>query len=170
MWTYKCVNQRCVRQHHSDNKIEKRIPFTTCSMLCGSYTKIWPEPTKSFIGISANSFSLNDIQFKIKTPFKNVEGLLESAFSIFLEEIKTIIHSFNGKIEELDRKSSTAVYGNHINKEHPSTHKSFSSHRRHNLTNFNIFVYVLKTSDIHLTFNTDECYNLTMISESILYK
>lgn len=136
-------------------------------MLCGSYTKIWPEPTKSYIGISANSFSLNDIKFKIRTPFKNVESLLESAFSVFLEEVKTIVQSFNGKIDELNNKggaSSTVKSQN--SKEHSTTDRSFhSSHRRHNLTNVNIFLHVLKTSDIHLTFNTDECYNLTLISK-----
>ncbi|XP_070499454.1 probable beta-hexosaminidase fdl [Chironomus tepperi] len=167
-WTYKCVNQRCVRQHYSssNNNNEKRIPFSTCSMLCGSYTKIWPEPTKSYIGISANSFSLNDIKFKIRTPFKNVESLLESAFSIFLEEVKTIVQSFNGKVDELNNKGTSSTAKSQNSKEHSTTDRSYhSSHRRHNLTNVNIFLHVLKTSDIHLTFNTDECYNLTLINE-----
>ncbi|KAG5678977.1 hypothetical protein PVAND_008592 [Polypedilum vanderplanki] len=156
-WTYKCVNQKCVRQHYS-NKNEKRVPFTSCSMLCGSYSKIWPEPTKSYIGTSANSFNLNDVQFKIKTPFKNVENLLESAFSIFMEEIKDIFHSSSDrKTEEVSKSSTTANY-----KERSPLD---TKHRRHNLTNVNIFLYVIKTSEIHLSLTTDECYNLTMINE-----
>lgn len=131
-------------------------------MLCGSYSKIWPEPTKSFIGTSANSFSLNEVQFKIKTPFKNVENLLEGAFSIFLEETKDIFHSSDRKTEEAGKSSTTVTY----NKEHSSA-ESKTPGRRHNLTNVNIFLYVIKTSEVHLSLATDECYNLTMISEYI---
>lgn len=161
-WTYKCVNARCVRQHYA-NRNEKRITFPTCSMLCGTHTKIWPEPTKSYIGTSANSFNLNDVQFKIKTPFKNVESLLEGAFSIFLEEIKDISHSSERKTEEVYKSSTTTTY----NKEQHSSleNKKYTTSRRHNLTTVNIFLNVIKTSDIHLTLNTDECYNVTMISE-----
>jgi hypothetical protein len=130
-------------------------------MLCGSYSKIWPEPTKSYIGTSANSFNLNDVQFKIKTPFKNVENLLEGAFSIFLEEIKDIFHSSDRKTEEASRSSTTAAYG----KEHSSLESRHAPSRRHNLTNVNIFLYVVKTSEVHLSLATDECYNLTMISK-----
>lgn len=132
-------------------------------MLCGTYTKIWPEPSKSFIGTSANSFSLSDVQYKIKTPFKNVESLLEGAFSVFMEEIKDIFHSSDVKTEEYDKTSTTSYNNNNNNKEHLSSNKP--SNKRHNLTTVNIFLYVLKTSDIHLSLNTDECYNLTMISK-----
>lgn len=152
-------------------------------MLCGAYTKIWPEPSKSFIGTSANSFSIADVQYKIKTPFKNVEFLLESAFSIFMEEIKDIFHSSDSKTEKIDKISSISSSSTSSltsNNEHSSTldYKINSNinrdniinnnNKRHNLTTVNIFLNVIKTSEIHLSLSTDECYNLTMISK--LYK
>jgi beta-acetyl hexosaminidase like len=121
-------------------------------MLCGGYAKIWPEPTKAFIGTSVNSFHLNEVQYKIKTPFKAVQHLLENAFAVFLSEVRQISHE---KTEETE-KSSTGSYKDH--------HSYYT--RKHNLTTVNIFLNVLKTSDIHLTLSTDECYNLTMTSES----
>lgn len=148
-----------MRQHYAAEKSnEKRIPFATCSMLCGGYTKIWPEPTKSYIGTSANTFSLLNVQYKIKTPFKNVENLLESAFSVFTDELHKIFHS--SSMSDESSSSTTRLYKD----DRQSSLDYAQMHRKHsnNHTAVNIFLYVLKTSDVHLTLNTDECYNITI--------
>jgi hypothetical protein len=126
-------------------------------MLCGPST-IWPEPTlKSMIGTSASSFRLNDVQYKVQTPFRHVENLMESAFSIFLTEIKHIQHSASGKTEEKSKTSTTKMSRDSTVEQHTEA----TNHRR-NLTSVNIYVNVIKTSDVHLTLATDECYNITM--------
>lgn len=131
-------------------------------MLCGSQT-LWPEPTgKSLIGTNANSFQLNDVRYKVQTPFRNVEYLMESAFSIFLEEVKQIQHASGGRPNEETVKSSTKSYRDVA---YSSSMASTSSMRRRNLANVNIYVNVIKTADVHLTLNTDECYNVSMSSK-----
>lgn len=163
-WTYKCINHRCVRHHYAAEKSnEKRVTFASCSMLCGGYTKIWPEPTKSYIGTSANSFNLLNIQYKIKTPFKNVENLLEKSFSVFMDELHKISHSSMVEENSGVGSSTTRLYKD----DRQSSLDYTSVHRKHNnnQTTVNIFLYVLKTSDVHLSLSTDECYNLTMTRE-----
>jgi hypothetical protein len=133
-------------------------------MLCGGYTKIWPEPTRSYIGTSANSFSLMNVQYKIKTPYKNVENLLESAFSVFMDELHKIFHSSSASASDDGSTSSstTRLYKDErqTQLEFASSHSSKKYNNNHSTVN--IFLYVLKTSDIHLTLSTDECYNLTL--------
>lgn len=133
-------------------------------MLCGTQT-LWPEPTgKALIGTNANSFRLTDVQFKVQTPFRNVESLMESAFSIFLEEIKQIKRASGGKSSDEDAlKTSTRSYRD-VTYSSNRVEQSRTHHRR-NLTTVNIYVNVIKTADVHLTLNTDECYNITMSSK-----
>lgn len=161
-WSYKCVNHRCVRTHYS-NKDEKRTTFLTCSMLCGSQT-LWPEPSiKSLIGTNAVSFHLNDVQYKVQTPFKNVENLMESAFSVFVDEVRQIKHASGGSSDD-ELKSSTKSYRESTFSS--STRAGTSTSPKRNLTTVNIYVSVVKTADVHLTLSTDECYNITMSSKS----
>lgn len=164
-WSYKCMNHRCVRQHYI-NKEEKRTTFMTCSMLCGSQT-LWPEPTvKSLIGTNANSFRLTDVQYKVQTPFKSVESLMESAFSIFLEEIKQIRHASGGTAsEDTTPRSSTRSYRD-VTYSSSGARIDTVSHPRRNLTTVNIYINVIKTADVHLSMHTDECYNMTMSSKT----
>jgi beta-hexosaminidase Fdl len=152
-----------VRTHYS-KKDEKRTTFLTCSMLCGTQT-LWPEPSgKALIGTNANSFRLTDVQYKVQTPFKSVESLMESAFSIFLEEINQIRRASSGKSTDDDGlKTSTRSYKD-VTYPGSKVEKSQTHHRR-NLTTVNIYVNVIKTADVHLTLNMDECYNITMSSE-----
>lgn len=129
-------------------------------MLCGSQS-LWPEPTiKSLIGTNANSFNLNDVQLKVQTPFKNVETLTESAFSVFLEEVRTLKKSSGDRSDGDEFRTSTKSYRDVTNS---GSHAD--SHRR-NVTAVNIYVYVIKTADVHLTLGVDECYNITMSSKS----
>lgn len=94
---------------------------------------------------------------------------MESAFSIFLEEIKQIKLSSGGKSTDDDSlKTSTKSYRD-VTQSGSKVEQSQTHHRR-NLTIVNIYVNVIKTADVHLTLNTDECYNITMSSkETTLY-
>jgi beta-acetyl hexosaminidase like len=128
-------------------------------MLCGPQT-LWPEPSiKSLIGTNANSFQLNDVRYKVQSPFKNVENLMESAFSVFVEELKQIVHSSGGKTSDFLPRTSTRSF-----KDSSYSSVTSSTHRK-NLVNVNIYVNVIKTADVHVTLNTDECYNVTMSSK-----
>lgn len=133
-------------------------------MLCGSQT-LWPEPSiKSLIGTNAVSFHLNDVQYKVQTPFRNVENLMESAFSVFVDEVRQIKHASGGSPSDDELKSSTKSY-----RESPyssSTRAGTFTSPKRNLTTVNIYVNVVKTADVHLTLATDECYNITMSSKS----
>lgn len=133
-------------------------------MLCGGYTKIWPEPTKSYIGTSANSFSLLNVQYKIKTPFKTVENLLENAFSVFMDELHKILHSSTSSTAANDESSSSTTRFYRDDRQWvDSSGVAYKKHNNNNnQTTVNVFLYVLKTADIHLSLTTDECYNLTM--------
>lgn len=127
-------------------------------MLCGPST-IWPEPTiKSLIGTSASSFRLNDVQYRVQTPFRQVESLMESAFLIFLDEIKQIQYSAGRKTDEILKTSTSKT---------AKDSSEYTNHRR-NFTSVNIYVNVIKTSDVHLTLATDECYNITMTCKTNL--
>lgn len=161
-WSYRCINHRCVRQHFS-NKGEKRTTFLTCSMLCGSQS-LWPEPSiKSLIGTNAVSFHLNDVQYKVQTPFKGVESLTESAFSVFVDEVRQIVHASGGVSAEASKSSTRSFRDNSYTS---STRAGTTTSHIRNSTSVNIYVNVVKTSDVHLTLSTDECYNITMTSKS----
>lgn len=135
-------------------------------MLCGT-PSLWPEPTvKSLIGTNANSFHLNDVQYKAQTPFKNVESLMESAFSVFLEEVRQMKHASGWKSTDDALRTSTRTYRDVT---YSGTRAEGSTTRRRNLTTVNIYVSVVKTSDVHLTLNTDECYNITMSSKEMIF-
>jgi hypothetical protein len=87
---------------------------------------------------------------------------MESAFSIFLEEIKQIKRASGGKATDDDGfKSTTRSYRDVTY----SGSRVEPTHHRRNLTTVNIYVNVIKTADVHLTLNMDECYNITMSSK-----
>lgn len=131
-------------------------------MLCGPQT-LWPEPSiKSLIGTNANSFQLSDVRYKVQTPFKSVENLMESAFSVFVEELKQIVHASGGKTTDDALRTSTRSYRD--SSFSSSSVASTTNHRR-NLVSVNIYVNVIKTADVHLSLSTDECYNITMSSK-----
>ena len=133
-------------------------------MLCGPQT-LWPEPTiKSLVGTNANSFNLNDVQYKIQTPFKTVESLMESTFSVFFEEIKQIKAASGGVSVNDDLKTITKPFKD---VKYSGSRMETSTNQRRNFTIVNIYVNVIKTADVHLSLNTDECYNLTMSSMKI---
>ncbi|XP_055315467.1 probable beta-hexosaminidase fdl isoform X1 [Sitodiplosis mosellana] len=87
-WSYKCVGDRCVREHHLAGT--KRIPFMSCAMICGT-SNIWPMPTGK-VSLSSRSltFKSNQLQFDIKTAFSEAEQMLNSAYDVFLFDLKSL--------------------------------------------------------------------------------
>lgn len=85
-WTYKCVSDRCVREHSTPG--EKRVPFMSCAMICGSLN-IWPLPTmKADYSIKSLTFGVDDIQVDVKTKFGEAKKLMLDAFDIFLFDVR----------------------------------------------------------------------------------
>lgn len=157
-WTYKCVNERCVRLHYSDIN-EERTPFLTCSMLCGSQN-IWPKPMESIVSKNASSFDLKDVQHKIEASVGNVENLLESAFSIFLNEIKQFQDISEGNITSDSHNNNTEALLNSGN--------ATTSEER-NSTSINIIINVTTPADVLLSLDTNECYDLIISSNEKPY-
>lgn len=87
---------------------------------------------------------------------------MESAFSVFLEEVKQIRHASGGKSSEDTYRTSTRTYRDVT---YSGGRPETVTAQRRNLTSLNIYVNVIKTSDVHLELNTDECYNITMSSK-----
>lgn len=87
-WTYKCVGERCVREHHTPGA--KRVPFMSCAMICGT-SNIWPMPTGK-VSLSSRSltFKSNQIQLNVKTEFDEAKQLLDSAYNVFLVDLKAL--------------------------------------------------------------------------------
>lgn len=71
-------------------KGEKRVPFMTCSMTCGEIN-IWPHPTiKSGVSSKSLTFSLEDIQLRLDTPYTQVETHFRQSFELFLKDLRRI--------------------------------------------------------------------------------
>lgn len=87
-WTYKCVGERCVREHHTAGA--KRVPFMSCAMICGT-SNIWPMPTGK-VSLSSRSltFKSNQIQLNVKTEFDEAKQMLDSAYNVFLVDLKAL--------------------------------------------------------------------------------
>lgn len=84
---------------------------------------------------------------------------MESAFSVFLEEIKQIKVALGAKVLDEEAKNSTRPYLNDVT--NSGNREEFNEPR----ATLNIFVTVAKAAEVHLSLNTDECYNLTISGE-----
>lgn len=177
-WTYKCLSDKCVRQHYfpSQNNNDfgedtKRKPFVTCAMTCGT-PKIWPMPTVQTI-VSKNSltFLTDNMNLNIDTKYVEVDRLLKDAYAIFLNELNMMV--------KIGTDETSSQPDNNNNREIPSTSDD-KSHRTNNNNNngkdrtkkncdiqkFNIKIIVNKLSGIHLHMDMDESYNITVSSSS----
>ncbi|XP_013100920.1 probable beta-hexosaminidase fdl isoform X1 [Stomoxys calcitrans] len=91
IWTYKCEGDKCVRYHYLTlAKGEKRVPFMSCSMTCGDIN-IWPHPTiKSGVSSKSLTFSMEDIELRLDTPYPQVESQFRQSFELFLKDLRRI--------------------------------------------------------------------------------
>ncbi|XP_055533117.1 probable beta-hexosaminidase fdl isoform X1 [Wyeomyia smithii] len=174
MWTYKCVNNRCIRQHYVD-KTEvaggKRVPFLTCTMTCGPIN-IWPQPTgKATIGSKVSRFRVADINVYIRTSFKPVENLLKKAFDVFREELRAVLLAHG--VTKSESESYSLADGSEVTRgrtsdgtesDDPGTIRFYKAvdENRYDLDKFDVRITVQKSPDTHLTLHTDESYNLSV--------
>lgn len=71
-------------------KGEKRVPFMTCSMTCGD-VNIWPRPTvKTGVSSKPLTFSIDDIELHLDTPYTQVETFFRQSFELFLKDLRRI--------------------------------------------------------------------------------
>lgn len=189
-WTYKCLNNRCVRRHYlntSKHVNKKRVPFQTCSMICGP-PNLWPQPTiKIVLSSKALKFKSSDIKFSVNSAYKNVNNLLKSAFDIFLREVQEFElggsgstgaatgdtsnddmgkHGSVSKSSNLDNNNNLIVTNDKNDNNEISDNflpfLSMGGQRKYDVTSFNINAKVTQHADTYLTLHTDESYNLTL--------
>lgn len=169
-WTYRCVANRCVREHFlNDNSFnhQKRIPFLTCTMTCGSMPSIWPNPTGKLIGSSKSlTFQSHNVRLQISTAFNGVERMLEDAFDIFLADIKGR-ESGNSLDVEMKSKYGAPDSNNGKTNEQDSDRET---HRNRNcdIQNVDVNVAVSHSDVTFVHLDMDESYNLTIKCKSIV--
>ncbi|XP_039447520.1 probable beta-hexosaminidase fdl isoform X3 [Culex pipiens pallens] len=178
-WTYRCVNNRCVRQHYieqGDSESSyggstpgKRVPFLTCTMTCGPIN-IWPQPTaKATIGSKTSRFRLADLNVHIKAAAQPVEGLLRDAFGVFKEELRATLaaHGAAGEDGEAVAAASLVTESGKEPGKEPSADGKIHFYKpvdenRYDVDKFDVRITVLKSPDVYLTMQTDESYNLSV--------
>ncbi|KAM7345315.1 beta acetylhexosaminidase fused lobes isoform 2-T2 [Cochliomyia hominivorax] len=120
IWTYKCEGDKCVRYHFlSMPKGEKRVPFMTCSMTCGDIN-IWPRPTiKTGVSSKSLTFSMDDIQLRLDTPYTQVETHFRQSFELFLKDLRRVQRlDFRKQTPEVNDKPAVNIEGNSIDNTH----------------------------------------------------
>lgn len=75
----------------------------TCSMTCGDIN-IWPHPTiKSGVSSKSLTFSMEDIELRLDTPYPQVETQFRQSFELFLKDLR--------RIQRLDFRDSSGNEG-----------------------------------------------------------
>lgn len=178
-WTYKCVTDKCVREHYlkSDNHNEKRIPFATCAMTCGS-SIILPEPTiKSSVGTRSVTFGLDTVNTRIISHHPQVKQLFGEAFFIFIHDLNLLDEDpAAAETASTARASSNEESKNNNNRANRQAgDQGADGSISNNIVNsnkckvkscdidrFNIKVTIEKSDEIYLSLESDEGYNLTI--------
>lgn len=165
-WTYRCIANRCVREHFVNDNIfsrQKRVPFLTCTMTCGTTPNIWPYPTGKLIGSSKSlTFQSHNIRLQISTKFNEVEQLLEDAFDIFLVDLKGM--ESGNQIDMEAPKRYVASESNNIEQDSDQiTHRN----RNCDIQNVDVNIVVSQSDVTFVHLDMNESYNLTMKSKCI---
>lgn len=61
----------------------------TCSMTCGD-VNIWPHPIKTGVSSKSLTFSLDDIELRLDTPYNQVDTHFRQSFELFLKDLRRI--------------------------------------------------------------------------------
>jgi beta-hexosaminidase Fdl len=147
-------------------------------MKCGAL-QLWPQPTiKTTLGSTSLNFKLDDVHLKLGSSFDAVNNLIKDAFVIFRREIKVLENrnsnsnydtSSNSNSNLRDKEQRTRYEAVNENSERDEVHETtvyeMKSRARHDISQVLVYVHVKKSSDIHLTLQTDESYNLTLNRE-----
>lgn len=173
-WTYKCVGDRCVREHYSANT--KRIPFMSCAMICGT-SNIWPMPTGK-VSLSSRSltFKSNQLQFDIKTTFSEAKQLLSSAYNVFLFDLKSLEHQHihtksQNDPNKTDNQMKADTSDDHNGPKTDSAKSTVDENVNQNCDINKIIINadIQKNGDIFLHMDTDESYELNVTSKPTMH-
>lgn len=115
-------------------------------MTCGS-TKLWPKPYKTDLEKSYERFKLTDIQYQIITDFSSVTELMHKTMAVFFEDLKQIISSAGGIVDDKDNVTNNIYWGN--------------------ITTVIISIYVTESNETLLSLSTNECYSLSIKCKQI---
>lgn len=156
-----------MRHHYNRDSGEKRVTFLTCSNTC-SPPNIWPMPSKPLIGTNTKNFLLQNVNYNIETSSDDVENLMNGAIEIFLDEIKQISYASGAKVEQTTTTRRTRSDNKNSS---PRNDVTVGSHQYlNNLSTVRIAINVIRSPEIHLTLNSDECYNMTISSDHNIIK
>jgi beta-hexosaminidase Fdl len=151
-------------------------------MKCGAL-QLWPQPTiKTTLGATSLNFKLDDVHLKLGSSFDAVNNLIKDAFVIFRREIKVLenrnsnsnydTHSNSNSIRDKEQRTKYETVNENSERDDETVHETtiyeVKSRVRHDISQVLVYVHVKKSSDIHLTLQTDESYNLTLNREYYL--
>lgn len=165
-WTYKCVNDKCVREHYQTD--EKRIPFMSCAMVCGSLN-VWPLPTiKASLSSRSLTFETTQMKFDVDTKFADAKQLLQNAYNIFLFDLKnlegktpTASNGSNNSKNTANKDNEQMDDGNKIaDPTMPTDAKKV--HRSCDINKIVINAEILNAPDVYLHMEVDESYELNV--------
>ncbi|XP_037049918.1 probable beta-hexosaminidase fdl isoform X1 [Bradysia coprophila] len=166
-WTYRCVANRCAREHFVNDNLynrQKRVPFLTCAMTCGTTPNIWPMPTGKSIGSSKSlTFQSHNVRLQISTKFDEVERLLEDAFDIFMADVKGMESGSTLNVD-VQKKSGPSESNSERNVEQDSDQVTQRS-RNCDIQNLDVNVAVTRSDVTFVHLDMDESYNLTIKNE-----
>lgn len=186
-WTYKCVSDKCVREHYigehqnsgggggNGENGEKRVPFMSCSMICGG-PNVWPLPTiKTSLGTQSLSFQSHLMNLDIVTQFGEARTLLQQAYDILLADLRGLENS-NKVVGTIADEPTT---GGHEQQQQQQLHvdnsarrsSSGGSDREHfvdkdcDIKHVDIKVEISTIKEVYLSMDMDESYELKIASK-----
>jgi len=134
------------------------------------------------LGSTSVNFKLDDVHLKLGSSFDAVNNLIKDAFVIFRREIKVLENrnsnydtssnsNSNSKLRDKEQRTKYEAVNEHSERAddvvHETTIYELKNRVRHDISQVLVYVHVKKSSDIHLTLQTDESYNLTLNREYI---
>lgn len=174
-WTYTCVNDKCVRGHYQAG--EKRIPFMSCAMVCGSLN-VWPLPTiKASLSSRSLRFQTFQMKFDVKTEFDDAKELLQNAYHIFLFDLKSLEEkattassrsSSSGSGASISSSKGTANTDNeqlrnrNKNAEPTLPTETKDINRNCDINKIVINAEILNAPDVYVHIDVDESYELNV--------
>lgn len=169
-WTYKCVNDRCVREHYQAG--EKRIPFMSCAMVCGSLN-VWPLPTiKASLSSRSLTFETIQMKFDVNTKFSDAKKLLHNAYNIFVFDLKNLEEkatsapsgsgSGSGSGKNAANNDNEQRGDGNRNADPTLPTETKEVHRNCDINKLVINAEILNAPDVHVHMEIDESYELNV--------
>lgn len=164
-WTYKCVNDKCLREHYQAD--DKRVPFMSCAMVCGSLN-VWPLPTiKASLSSRSLTFETMRMKFDVDTKFGDAKKLLQNAYNILLfdlrnleEKTTTATGGSSSKNTANNDNEQVGVGNNNADPALPTEAKEIR--RNCDINKLVINAEILTAPDVYVHMEVDESYELNV--------